>query len=100
MSEAFNELLDQLAMLHMGNQGDTMGHVFLEKIIHYKLKDPDTVVRMAAGYHLQHAYLPPHETDRILMFEDNSGVYVHEDGFCTILGKDISDEVHRYELIR
>jgi hypothetical protein len=44
-------------------------------------------------------FIPPKPEDRVIMFPDNSGVYVHKDGFCTPMGADISHEVGAWQQV-
>ncbi len=88
------KLLDQVLMSDMGSKGSTLAHMFLQD----RLARPITDIK-----HLKHmtrqpskVFIPQKEEDRVIMFKDNSGIYVHNDGFCTPMGDDISKEVIKW----
>lgn len=91
------KLLDQMAMHHLGSQGSTIAHMFLQDQLASPLRDMKYL-----GYYWRggpcRVFIPPHkEEDRIVMFSDNSGVYVCKDKFCTPMGSNISHEIHQWE---
>lgn len=100
MSEAIDKFLDRIAMHAYGSQGYTRAHMFLQDRLARPLEKIDDLRYVANGYDysVRIFELPaPKEKDRVLMFEDNSGVYVFEDGFCTPMGSDISHEVVKWK---
>lgn len=91
--------LDRLLMLQMGNNGNTKGHIFLEKMASWPMrnsKDADWRCRGDGN----RIFIPPKPEDRVVMFSDKSGVYVHSDGLCTYMDKDISNEVKDWQEVR
>lgn len=92
-----DELLDQLLMLSMGGNGHTQAHLFLQDCGIAKPLDGKTAVIKAKRKRGDvRCFIPPKDEDRVLMFADNSGVYVHSDGLVTIMGKDISNEIDQW----
>jgi hypothetical protein len=86
-----NQLLDQLAMLMMGSKGNKEANLFLEDCARLPLKDAKDVYWYNQRRDSR-LFIPPKKEDRIIMFSDGSGVYVHKDGFCTPMGEDIRQE--------
>ena len=97
MSPEFERLLDRLAMLQMGNKGNTEAHLFLEDAAKNPLRNAEESEWRSRGAKV---FVPPKAEDRVIMFEDKSGVYVHSDGFCTPMGSDISGEVGDWTEVR
>lgn len=92
-----NDILDRILMLQMGHGGNTSAHVFLERSSLYpKVNAEEMMYRLPRG---TRKFIAPKENERIVMFGDNSGIYVHADGFCTIMGSDISTEISNYKEI-
>ncbi len=89
----FNELLDRLAMFQFGANGKKRAHMFLQDRAENPLGSMKDIW-WACRYDVR-IFVPPKPDDRVLMFDDNSGVYVFKDGFCTPMGDDISHEVVR-----
>jgi hypothetical protein len=99
MNAATARLLDQLAMLGMGNGGDTQAHLHLEDRARGGYW-PDTANLKPSGFYGREGvrvFIPPITEDRVVMFSDNSGVYIRADGFASIMGSDISHEVGEWE---
>lgn len=88
-SQAADRLLDQLAMLMMGNQGHKEANLFMEDCARNPIRDVTFIWNGRRG---QRVFIPPKQEDRVIMFLDGSGVYVHKDGFCTPMGQDIRQE--------
>lgn len=97
---------DRLLMLLMGGQGKTSAHQFVREsgvrplyyFYNYGLPGIQEKTRQRIGKQCR-AFIPPKDKDRVLMFEDKSGAYVHEDGLVTFLDSDISDEISNYQEI-
>ena len=85
-------------MSMFGSNGNKQAHSFLQDQAASPNAKPDRV-----KYHLDNRYygarvfIPPKEEDRVVMFDDNSGVYIHSDGLVTPMGDDISHEVDKWE---
>ena len=100
MSAVVDRFLDQLCMLSMGSKGTTQAHMFLQDRAAYPMKNAKEAEWHGARVGAVIAvFIPPKPEDRVMLFEDNSGVYVHKDGFCTPMG-DISKEVHAWQQVR
>lgn len=94
---ALDSFLDRLCMASMGEKGTTQAHNFLhDRLSHPLMNSSDAFYRAP---HRSRFFRVPKEHEMMMMFEDGSGVYVWKDGFCTIAGKDIREEVTRYEEI-
>lgn len=85
-------------MLRMGNMGNTLAHIFLEKMATRSVEKSKDVIFYARRERCR-IFIPPKPEDLILMFKDNSGVYVHADGLCTLMG-DISPEIHDWDEVK
>jgi hypothetical protein len=93
---------DRLAMMMLG-QGKTKAHRFIHDL------GVDTVgenAEQVCKYAKERAFvwagpsrvfIPPTPEDRVLMFSDNSGAYIHADGFATPMGEDISHEIGAWQ---
>lgn len=88
-SRTANQLMDQLAMLMMGNQGHKEANLFMEDCARFPITDVNMIWNTRRG---QRMFIPPKQEDRVIMFLDGSGVYVHKDGFVTPMGEDIRKE--------
>ncbi len=89
--------LDKLLMLKMSRDGNTNAHKFLQQSALNKPQNIQAALDCASSYFVKtRFFIPPKEQDRVIMFGDKSGVYVHSDGLCTIMGKDISHEVNAW----
>ena len=90
--------LDRLLASMMGGRGNTQGHNFLQDYAASPIHAMDDL-----SYHLRRrskgvrVFIPLKESDRVLMFADKSGVYVHEDMMVTFMGEDISHEVGAWQ---
>lgn len=96
-----DKILDRLAMLQLGNRGNSRSHIFLERLARSSMADVDQtceyVVKRAKSFdHTCKVFIPPKPEDRVVMFTDNTGVYIFSDGFATPMG-DISKEVSQWE---
>ena len=88
-----DQFLDQLLMLKFGNQGNKEANLFLEDCARYPITDVNMIWHRRTDQRTdQRMFIPPKQEDRIIMFSDGSGVYVHSDGFCTPMGADIRGE--------
>lgn len=87
---------DQLLMADMGSKGHTRGHHFLQDC-HYRHPESVDGAKMMARSRDRGVrfFVPPKKEDRVALFTDGSGVYIHKDGLCTIMGSDIREEVNR-----
>ena len=92
---AAEDLADRIAMSHFGSMGSTMSHLFLQDRLIKPIRNMNELRFFARRP--ARIFLPPNNEDRVVMFVDNSGVYVHSDGFCTPMGSDISHEIHQWE---
>lgn len=88
-SPAANHFLDRMAMLMMGGEGNKEANLFLEDCARSPITDVTMIWHHRRG---QKVFIPPKQEDRVIMFSDGSGVYVHKDGFCTPMGQDIRKE--------
>jgi hypothetical protein len=95
--ETFDDLLDTMLMSQLGAQGNTLAHMFLQD-----MRKPDmNNLQMSFWRRGQvRIFIPPKDEDRVVMFEDNSGLYIHNSGLCTPMGADISHEIHQWEETR
>ncbi len=94
MKAEAEKILERLAMLQFGNSGNTEAHLFLEDVAVSPLRNAKEVEWRRRGR--QRVFIPPKDEDRVVMCGDNSGVYVHSDGFCTPMG-DISKEIKDWQ---
>ncbi len=81
----------ELAMTLLGGMGKSRAHSFIMDVARLGGVKPDAVDLHARG--VVSVYVPPRETDRVVLFEDGSGAYVHADGLVTPMGDDIRHEV-------
>ncbi|HEU5059147.1 MAG TPA: hypothetical protein VFU21_21590 [Kofleriaceae bacterium] len=94
-------LLDQILMLQLGNAGNSLANMFIEDAARYGGGERTAESRT---WHIRGAHRkfrgPKNDGSIIVMFSDNSGAYIHPDGFVTPMGKDISHEVSQWEEIK
>lgn len=92
-----DELGERLLMSQFGAAGNKLAHMFLQDRAASPLRNLDDLKYVASrrgrGLGLPRIFVPPKNEDRVIMFADNSGVYVHSDGFCTPMGDDIRHEI-------
>ncbi len=86
------DIVDRLLMSMFAAKGDTQAHEFMQRQSARPNIKPLDIKRQCYG----RVFIPPKEEDRVVMFDDNSGVYVHSDGFMTPMGSDISHEIHQW----
>ena len=93
-------LLDQILMLRLGNAGNSFANMFIEDAARYNSGSETAQSRtwQIRGAHRKFRG-PKNDGSIIVMFSDNSGAYIHPDGFVTPMGKDISHEVSQWEEI-
>lgn len=90
-------IMDRVVMMQFGAKGNTLAHQFLQG----QGASPKGEAKQIEGYvsrgKMARVFIPLKEEDRVLMFEDNSGVYVAKDGFCSPMDSDISHEVIQWQ---
>lgn len=87
---------DRLLMSMFGSDGNTQAHSFISDQVSRPNAKPDTLKYGIRRYQGARIFIPPKEEDRVIMFADKSGVYVHSDGLCTPMGDDISEEINQW----
>ena len=97
MANPLDTFADQLLMLDMARHGSSTAHRFLENLGKSPAADAAAAKERARCFRGgTRFFTPPKEEDTVVMFADNSGVYLHKDGLCTIMGSDISHEIHQW----
>ena len=89
-------LLNHFATQEMAKGGNTTAHKFMKEMV-----GPSDTFRRIKDYsriYKSKVFVPPKPEDRVLMFPDQSGAYLHSDGLVTFMGKDIFDETFDWEV--
>lgn len=101
MNQRMEQLADQLLMLRMGSYGHSRAHMLLQDLGAIGRHDREmSIIAARRKDRAVRIFVPPEQEDRVLMFSDNSGVYVYSDGLCTIMGVDIAHEIVQWQEIR
>lgn len=95
--DARNRAHDALLMALSGSRGRSQASDFLMDAARAGKVMPERVDAWIRGpYSL---YVPDHQDERVVLFPDGSGAYVHRDGFVTPMGDDIRQEVGAWRLV-